>query len=246
MTTLRESLLPAGTPRVAPHEGSLRRFDTAHDTGVTVPLLILGTRTLAVEICDWVEDIPGVRVVGFVENMDRSHCEQPLEDRPVFWIDELPDRAPGCYAIAGLATTHRRIFVEQAAERGVRFTTVVHPMARVSKKARLGEGCLAAPAVLVGAHAEIGRHVLMNRAAMVGHHTRIGDFVTLQPRVNVAGCCSIGEGTYVGMGALILDHLKIGAHSVIGAGAVVTRDVPDHVQVTGVPARIVKENIDGK
>jgi acetyltransferase-like isoleucine patch superfamily enzyme len=48
------------------------------------------------------------------------------------------------------------------------------------------------------------------------------------------------------MGAIIMDHLNIGAHSVIAAGAVVTSDVPDHVQVMGIPARIVKENIEGK
>ena len=35
-------------------------------------------------------------------------------------------------------------------------------------------------------------------------------------------------------------------HSVVGAGAVVTRNVPDHVQVVGIPAAIVRESIDGK
>jgi len=45
---------------------------------------------------------------------------------------------------------------------------------------------------------------------------------------------------------VVLDHLSVGARSIVGAGAVVTRDVPDNVQVVGVPARIVKENVAGK
>jgi acetyltransferase-like isoleucine patch superfamily enzyme len=48
------------------------------------------------------------------------------------------------------------------------------------------------------------------------------------------------------MGAVVIDHLTIGAHSVVGAGSLVTKNVPDRVQVVGVPARIVKENIAGK
>jgi acetyltransferase-like isoleucine patch superfamily enzyme len=48
------------------------------------------------------------------------------------------------------------------------------------------------------------------------------------------------------MGALVLDHISIGSHSIVGAGAVVTKDVPDNVQVVGVPAKIVKQNIEGK
>ena len=82
--------------------------------------------------------------------------------------------------------------------------------------------------------------------ALIGHHTVIGNFVTIQPGANVAGVCHVGEGTYIGMGAIVLDRIRIGAHSVVGAGAVVTKDVPDHVQVVGVPARIVKESVRGK
>lgn len=209
-------------------------------------LLILGTRTFAVEVADLAATIPGVRVAGFVENMDRSRCEQPLEDLPVYWIDEVAALAGTHLAVCRLSTTHRSMFIEQAAQNGLRFATLVHPAATVSKRSEVGEGSILGPACVVGAHTTLGPHVIVNRGALIGHHTTIGRFCSIQPGANVAGACSIGEATYVGMGALVLDHVTIGSHAVVGAGAVVTRDVADHVQVMGIPARVVKTDIEGR
>jgi len=50
----------------------------------------------------------------------------------------------------------------------------------------------------------------------------------------------IGEGTHVGIGASIIQGIKIGKWATIGAGAVVIRDVPDYAVVVGSPARIIK------
>ncbi len=50
----------------------------------------------------------------------------------------------------------------------------------------------------------------------------------------------IGEDCWIGSKAVILDGVTIGSHSIIAAGAVVTRDVPDYSIVGGVPAKIIK------
>jgi len=210
------------------------------------PLLILGTGTLAVEIAEFVSDVPGIAPAGFIENMDRSRCRQSLADRPVYWVDELAGLAKTHCAICALATTHRSRFIEQAAAYNIPFETIVHPSAKISSKSTVGEGTIISPGVIIASHTQLGQHVFVNRGVLIGHHTKIGNYVTIQPGANIAGVCSIGNATYIGIGAVILDHISIGANAVIGAGAVVTKDVPDNVQVLGVPARIVKENIEGK
>jgi sugar O-acyltransferase (sialic acid O-acetyltransferase NeuD family) len=207
------------------------------------PLLVLGTTAFSAEIAD-VATSAGHDVVGFVENLDRVRCKDPFDGRPVHWIDDLAELAPSHEAVCGIGTTRRSLFTDQAAERGVRFATVVHPTAHVSETSVLGEGTIVGASVVVGAHTRIGRHVLVNRGCLVGHHTEIGDYVSLQSGANVAGSCRIGEATFVAMGALVLDHLTVGAGSVVAAGAVVVSDVPDRVQVVGIPARIVKEGIE--
>ena len=210
------------------------------------PLLVLGTRTLALEIADLACEIPGFRVAGFGENMEPERCRETLAGLPILWVDDVAKLAHTHFAVCGLATTHRSRFTEQVAAHGVPFATLVHPSARVSAKSSLGEGTIVSVGAIIAAHTHLGRYVLVNRGALIGHHTEIGDYVTIQPGANIAGACRIGEATYIGIGAVVIDHITIGAHSVVGAGAVVVKDVPDHVQVVGVPARIVKENIAGK
>ncbi|UCB53368.1 MAG: acetyltransferase [Candidatus Zixiibacteriota bacterium] len=201
---------------------------------------------MAVEVADFASEIPGFRLTGFVENMEKGKCDEKLEGLPILWVDDIADLADTHWAVCALSTTHRSRFTEQVANLGLQFATLVHPSPRISSKSSVGEGTIISPGVIVASHTHLGRHVLVNRGALVGHHTEIGDHVTVQPGANIAGACRIGQATYVGMGALVLDHIKIGAHSIVGAGAVVNKDVPDNVQVVGVPARIVKENISGR
>jgi acetyltransferase-like isoleucine patch superfamily enzyme len=52
-------------------------------------------------------------------------------------------------------------------------------------------------------------------------------------------------GADIGMNASILPGVQVGAHSIVGAGAVVTHDVPDYAIVAGVPARIIRDRRDG-
>ncbi len=54
----------------------------------------------------------------------------------------------------------------------------------------------------------------------------------------------IGSDVWVGGGALILPGVHVGSRTVIGAGSVVTRDVPDGVFAAGNPCRIIREIIE--
>lgn len=209
-------------------------------------ILILGTRTLAEELADVISEIPGCEVAGFVENMDPEICKEPIAGLPVYWVDDIVGMRDTHLCVNGLATTHRRRYVEQVRGLGMRFATLVHPTARVSKKAVLGDGCFVSPFSVVSSNTLLGEQVFVNRGALIGHHSRIGDYVTIQPGANVAGMVAIGDGTYIGMSAVVIDKVSIGRNCIVGSGAVVVKDLPDAVQAVGVPAKIVKTDIEGK
>ena len=190
------------------------------------PLVVLGSRIFAEEVTDLVDDCPEYEVAAFGENWERARCAEPLLGRPVIWIDDLAPLAATHLAVCAIGTTHRVGFIEQAEKLGFRFATVRHPTARVSRTSMLGPGTIVSAGVMVAAHTRIGRHVIVNRGGLIGHHTTVR--------------------TYVGMGAIVLDSLTVGRGAVIAAGSVVTRDVPDHVQVMGAPARVTRERVEGR
>ena len=210
------------------------------------PLVVLGSRIFAEDVTDLVDDCPEYEVAAFGENWERARCAEPLLGRPVIWIDDLAPLAATHLAVCAIGTTHRVGFIEQAEKLGFRFATIRHPTARVSRTSMLGPGTIVSAGVMVAAHTRIGRHVIVNRGGLIGHHTTVGDCVTISPGANIAGRVIIGDRTYVGMGAIVLDSLTVGRGAVIAAGSVVTRDVPDHVQVMGAPARVTRERVEGR
>ncbi len=70
-----------------------------------------------------------------------------------------------------------------------------------------------------------------------GIATVIGDYVTIGHRA-VIHSAFIEKGCLIGMGAIVLDGVRIGAGSIIGAGAVVTKDVEPRSIMVGVPAKL--------
>ena len=51
----------------------------------------------------------------------------------------------------------------------------------------------------------------------------------------------MGEGAHLGAGCVINQRIAIGRMTIIGAGAVVTRDVPEEIVVAGVPVRVMRD-----
>ena len=110
-----------------------------------------------------------------------------------------------------------------------------------------------------GSNIELGQRVFFNFNCTVLDvcPVRIGDFTLFGPGVQIltplhpmnaelrrrqeyGKPIEIGADVWVGAGALILAGVRIGSRSVIGAGSVVTRDVPEDVFAAGNPCRVVR------
>jgi len=87
----------------------------------------------------------------------------------------------------------------------------------------------------------IGKHVIINTCASVDHDCKLEDFVHIAPCVHLAGGVLVGEGSLLGVGSSVIPYRRIGKWSIVGAGSVIVNDIPDHVTVVGVPAKLIKQ-----
>jgi len=114
---------------------------------------------------------------------------------------------------------------------------LVHPGARVSPSAKIGEGVVMQYGVHVSSSAKIGDFVKINVGANVMHDAVVGSYTTIAPNAVILGRAVVGEACYIGANATLLPGVIVGSRAVVGAGAVVTRPVPEGGVVKGNPAK---------
>lgn len=84
--------------------------------------------------------------------------------------------------------------------------------------------------VHVGPNVRIGCNCTMLPGVVFGNKSETPDYITVV----------VGDNCYFGLGAKILGGVKIGNNVIVGANAVVTKDIPDNAVVGGIPAKIIK------
>lgn len=120
----------------------------------------------------------------------------------------------------------------------IKFGTLIDPTVEMSKLVTIGEGTIMCAHTIITVNIEIGNHVIINLDCTIGHDAVIKDFVTLYPSVNVSGISTIGRGVELGTGMQIIQGKHIEDYSILGAGAVVVKDINEAGVYVGVPAKI--------
>lgn len=136
----------------------------------------------------------------------------------------------------------RRKILARYLDRSQRFTSIVHPSATVSPKAKIGRGVFIGQGAQVCANACLQDHVIVNTGAIVDHDCVVGTGSHIAPGAVLSGTVKCGDWVHIGTGAIVIQNVKIADNTIIGAGSVVTKDIEEPGSTwVGVPARVCEK-----
>jgi sugar O-acyltransferase (sialic acid O-acetyltransferase NeuD family) len=206
-------------------------------------LLIIGAGGFGREVLCWARDVEPTQseweIGGFLDANPKAlegfNAPVGILGDPAIFEPAETDR---CVCAIGDPVTKRRV-VSGLEARGAKFLSLVHPSVIIGADCRIGAGCILCPNVVLTTNVSLGRFIILNLGATVGHDARAGDWCTLSVHADVAGKAILGEAVFAGSHSFVLPGVRVGDRAVVGAGSVVTHNVPPGSTMFGVPAKLI-------
>ena len=120
------------------------------------------------------------------------------------------------------------------------FVNAIHPSVIIGNNVKLGTGIVAMAGCIFNPKSEIGNFTFFATGAQVEHDNNICDFSSISAGSITGGFVKLGKFSAITLGVIVLDRIEIGENTVVGAGSLVTKSLPDNVLAYGNPCKIIR------
>lgn len=206
-------------------------------------IIIVGAGGFGSEVAMLIEDINAVEMkwdlIGFVDDSASGYV---LNKYPILGgVDYLQDKECSVVLALGNPETKEKI-LKNIINTKIKYPNLIHPSVIYNPNyISMGEGNIICAGNIITTNITIGSHVIINLDCTIGHDAIVRDFVTILPSVNVSGNVTLEKCSNIGTGTQIIQGLTIGENTIVGAGAVVTKNLESFVVAVGSPARPIKK-----
>lgn len=208
-------------------------------------IVIIGAGGFGREVAWLIEDINKVNeawnIVGFVDDNEEIQGSEINGYKVIGTVEWLKTQELNVVSAIGDPVLKKRI-LDKIQESRNTYPILIHPSVICSDRVKFGEGSIICAGNIISIDVKIGRHVIINLSCTIGHDDILGDYTTVLPGVNISGVVTTYECVSIGTGTALIQGVTIGENTIIGAGAVVVKDLPANCTAVGTPAKPIKFN----
>lgn len=128
----------------------------------------------------------------------------------------------------------------------IEFISAIHPSAILARGVVIGKGVAIMAGVIINSDCKIGDFAILNTKSSLDHDGIMHEYSSLLPNAVTGGSVEIGAFSVISIGASILHGKKVGNHSIIGAGAVLTCNCEPNTIMYGIPAKKIRSREIGE
>ncbi|ALJ04603.1 hypothetical protein APS56_05370 [Pseudalgibacter alginicilyticus] len=164
-------------------------------------------------------------------------------------ISELIEKYNLYGGVISIGDNWSRYFVREQITKLVpdfKFVNAIHPSVIIGNNVEIGCGVVAMAGCIFNPKSKIGDFTFFATGAQVEHDCVISAFASISAGSLTGGYVFLGKYSAITLGVTVFDRLSIGENSVIGAGSLVIRDIPDNVLAYGNPCKIIRERKIGE
>ena len=210
--------------------------DQAHYTIDIINKMFGGNHWNIIGIIDSIHDIGSTRfgytVLGRQENLKAITKEYGIEG-----------------GVISIGDNWTRYYVASQIKKQIpnfNFINAIHPSVIIGDNVILGQGIVAMAGCIFNPKATVGDHTFFATGAQVEHDCIIGNYASISAGSITGGYVELGDFAAITLGVTVFDRTKIGKNSVVGAGSLVVKDLPDNVLAYGNPAKIIRKREAGE
>ena len=206
--------------------------------------IIYGAGTYGQVYAEYLKDTQQYNVLGFLDDDESKHGQEfygvsVLGNKEKLYSLDKKNKI-SIFAPIGNNEIRNKILTFS---RDLSYKTpcFIHPTTQIHSTVKIGQSVYVLPSTSIMPYAIIEDNVMISMGANVAHHTKLGEGCFISQGVNVGASIEIGEGAFLGIASTIMTGIKsVGRYAVVGAGAVVIRDVPAKAVIVGNPGKIIK------
>lgn len=209
-------------------------------------ILIIGASGHAKVIIDILERLNQYNIIGLVDTY-KSKTERLFNYNILGTEHDIPQLIKkhnvfgGIIAIGDNYTRMKLAKAINDQHTNFKFITAIHPQAIIGKNVQIDEGTCVMAGAIINADACIGKHCIINTKSSVGHDCLIKCYNSIAPGATLGGNVHIDKCSSVSINATVIENISIGKHTVIGAAALVNKNIGNFKVAYGIPAKIIKE-----